>query len=64
MDTDNTGTETTDTVTIAVEDLTEPIARLVPSTTDASVNERVTFQVEDTSGNERWIDSLAWSFGD
>ncbi|USZ73486.1 PKD domain-containing protein [Natronosalvus halobius] len=62
--TDNTGTETTDTITVTVEDLTEPIARLAPSTTDASVDERVTFQVEDTSGNERWIDSLAWSFGD
>lgn len=62
--TDNTGAETTDTVTITVTDLTEPIARLNPSTTDASVNERVTFQVEDTSGNEHWIDSLTWSFGD
>ena len=62
--TDNTGTETSDTITITVEDLTEPIARPIPSTTEPSVDERVTIQVEDSSGNERWIDLLEWTFGD
>ncbi|AHG01922.1 hypothetical protein HALLA_01095 (plasmid) [Halostagnicola larsenii XH-48] len=62
--TDNKGTETTDTITIPVEDLTQPIARLTASTTNPSVNERVTFRVENSSGNERWIDSLEWTFGD
>jgi endonuclease YncB( thermonuclease family)/chitodextrinase len=62
--TDNTGATTTDTVTVAVSDLTDPIARLVPSTIEASVGERVTFRVRDTSGDERWIDSLDWTFGD
>ncbi|MFC5970580.1 PKD domain-containing protein [Halomarina salina] len=62
--TDNTGATTTDTVTVAVSDLSDPIARVVPSTTDASVGERVTFSVRDTSGDERWVDSLDWTFGD
>ncbi|WP_217628990.1 PKD domain-containing protein [Halopelagius longus] len=62
--TDNTGTKTTDTITITVKELADPIARIIPSTTEPSVNDRVTFRVEDTSGNERWIDSLEWTFGD
>lgn len=27
-------------------------------------NRRLAFRVEDASGNERWIDSLEWTFGD
>jgi len=42
----------------------EPIAELDPSTTEASVGERITFAVTDTTGSDRWIDSLDWAFGD
>ena len=40
------------------------IAVFEPSTTSASVGERITFQVEDTTGDGTWIDSLEWAFGD
>lgn len=28
------------------------------------MDERITFEVEDTSGPDRWIESLEWGFGD
>ena len=62
--TDNTGHSTTRGVTITVADLTDPIAILQPSTTEADAGERITFGVEDTSGENRWIESLDWNFGD
>ena len=40
------------------------LARLQPNETQATVGDRLTFQVEDTTGNEHWIDSLEWSFDD
>jgi endo-1,4-beta-xylanase len=43
---------------------TNLIAEMVPSTTSASVGERITFQVDDSSNSGNWIVSLAWSFGD
>uniref|UniRef100_A0A7D5GKG3 PKD domain-containing protein n=2 Tax=Natrinema halophilum TaxID=1699371 RepID=A0A7D5GKG3_9EURY len=42
----------------------DPIATLSPSTTSASVDERITFHVQDTSGVGRWITDLEWDFGD
>lgn len=39
-------------------------AELDPSTTSASVGERITFGVTDTTGNDTWIDSLEWDFDD
>lgn len=42
----------------------ELLAQLDPSTTTASVDDRVTFQVEDTSASGRWITALEWTFGD
>ncbi len=40
------------------------LAEVEPSTTTATVGERITFQVADTSGDERWITALDWTFGD
>ncbi|WP_207589133.1 PKD domain-containing protein [Halomontanus rarus] len=42
----------------------DPNAELDPSTTSASVGERITFRVTDTTGNDTWIDSLEWDFDD
>ncbi|WP_233737970.1 PKD domain-containing protein [Halocatena pleomorpha] len=42
----------------------ELLAEIAPSTTTAAVGERITFQVEDTSGSGQWITALDWSFGD
>lgn len=39
-------------------------AELEPSTTSASVGERITFTVQDTTGTGTWLDSLEWEFGD
>jgi len=46
------------------DDTGDVIAELDPSTTSASVGERVTFQVVDTSGSRNWITALDWTFGD
>ena len=62
--TDDAGHSTTDTVEIEITGLSEPLARIEPSTTDASVDQRVEFRVNDTSGEERWIDTLEWELGD
>ncbi len=40
------------------------LAEIDPSTTTASVGERITFQVTDTSGSDQWITALDWAFGD
>ncbi|WEL22212.1 sialate O-acetylesterase [Halorhabdus sp. BNX81] len=40
------------------------LAEVEPSTTSASVGERVTFRVTDTSGEGHWIASLSFDFGD
>ncbi len=42
----------------------ELLAEVEPSATAAAVDERITFQVVDTSGNDRWITALDWAFGD
>ncbi|UHQ98554.1 PKD domain-containing protein (plasmid) [Natrinema zhouii] len=60
----NDGKTTTHEVTVTVGDLAEPIARAKPSATDVSTGERVGFNVQDTSGGDRWIDSLEWGLGD
>jgi mannan endo-1,4-beta-mannosidase len=62
--TNQNGDSTTHEVTIPVADLTEPIARIRPSTTETTTGERVTFGAKDTSGGDRWIESLDWNFGD
>ncbi|WP_114577085.1 endo-1,4-beta-xylanase [Saliphagus sp. LR7] len=62
--TDNQGRTTTDTVIVRVADLDGPLARAKPGTTEAAVGERITFDVEDATGEGRWIDSLEWTFGD
>lgn len=59
---DNTGTSTTDWATILVSGISSPLAEIEPSTTEATVGERVTFSVNDTSGEDRWIESLEWTF--
>ncbi|MEY7851031.1 cellulase family glycosylhydrolase [Natrarchaeobius sp. A-rgal3] len=46
------------------DDPDDLVAEQSPSTTSASVGEWITFQVEDTSGDDRWIVSLEWEFGD
>ncbi len=40
------------------------LAEIDPNTTTASVGERITFQVTDTSGSDQWITALDWAFGD
>ncbi|WP_276255017.1 cellulase family glycosylhydrolase [Halomontanus rarus] len=40
------------------------VAEIDASTTEASTGESITFEVEDTSGDGTWIDSLEWDFGD
>lgn len=62
--TDNTGQETVHNLLIEVSELGSPLASIEPSMTDIQTDERVTFRVEDTTGNDRWIDSLEWAFGD
>ncbi len=42
----------------------ELLAEVEPSATAAAVDERITFQVVDTSGSDRWITALDWAFGD
>ena len=39
-------------------------AEMRPSTTSASVGERVTFGVEDATGDQTWLTEVAWDFGD
>jgi len=39
------------------------IAEIDPSATSASVGERVSFRVTDTTDSGHWIDSLSWSLG-
>jgi len=39
-------------------------AEMDPSTTAASVGERITFRVNDTSGSSNWLTDLAFDFGD
>ncbi|MCO8254974.1 PKD domain-containing protein [Haladaptatus sp. AB618] len=60
----NDGRTTTDEITISVSDLSEPIARIQPSTTEPSTGEDVEFFAKDTTSNDRWIESLEWDFGD
>ena len=60
----NDGRTTTDEVTVSVADLSEPIARIQPSTTEPSTGERLEFLVKDTTDNDRWIESLEWDLGD
>ena len=62
--TDNTGRTTTHEVLVTVSPLSKPVARAQPSTTDAAVGERIAFEIDDTSGDDRWITSLEWEFGD
>lgn len=40
------------------------IAEIDPSATAAAVGERITFEAEDATGPDCWVDSLEWSFGD
>ncbi|RRJ31508.1 endo-1,4-beta-xylanase [Halocatena pleomorpha] len=61
----NESTTTTVTATTTDDDGSGTVlAELNPSTTTASVGERITFQVTDTSGSGQWITSLNWTFGD
>lgn len=60
----NDGRTTTHEVEISVGELEDPIARIQPSATEVSAGDRVEFEVEDTSGDERWIDGLEWDLGD
>lgn len=62
--TDDDGDTTTDAVVLWMSELEELIASAQPSTTEASVGERITFDVVDETGSDSWIDSLAWDFGD
>lgn len=39
-------------------------AELDPSTTEATVGERITFQVLDTTGDQTWLVGLDWDFDD
>ncbi|MFC7197278.1 PKD domain-containing protein [Halosimplex aquaticum] len=62
--TDNEGESTTHGLAITVSELTEKLAKAEPSTTALAVDETIEFEARDTSGNDRWIDALAWEFGD
>ena len=62
--TDDTGAKTTDQVVVTVSEVDGPFARIQPSATEVSTGERITFDVEDLTGKDRWIDSLKWNFGD
>lgn len=42
----------------------DPYATIDPGTTSAAVGERITFRVNDTTGNRGWIDTLEWDFDD
>ncbi|RRJ31808.1 fibronectin type III domain-containing protein [Halocatena pleomorpha] len=61
----NESTAATVTATTAENgDSAELLAEIASSTTTAAVDERITFQVEDTSGSGQWITALDWAFGD
>ncbi len=62
--TDSDGNTTTDEVVVWVAELESQLATVRPSTTEAAVDERVEFRVEDTTGQGRWIDELEWELGD
>ncbi|WP_436929518.1 PKD domain-containing protein [Halosimplex halobium] len=62
--TNDAGESTTHGLAITVTELTEKVATADPSTTDAAVDETVEFEARDCSGEDRWIDALAWAFGD
>ena len=42
----------------------DPMAELSPDSTNVTVGETITFQVEDTSDSSRWPVGLDWTFGD
>lgn len=49
------------------DDTGQPVefnAELEPSTTEATVGERITFHVSDTTGDDGWLDTLDWDFDD
>jgi len=62
--TDQDGRSTTDAVVLWMSELEELIASADASTTEATVGERITFDVVDETGSDSWIDSLEWDFGD
>jgi len=62
--TNDAGESTTHGLAITVTEQTEAVATAEPSTTEATVDETVEFEAHDTSGDDRWIDALAWDFGD
>jgi GH35 family endo-1,4-beta-xylanase len=48
----------------SADDNSNLIAEINPSTTSASVGERITLQVVDSSDTNNWIVALSWGFGD
>ncbi|QLH81664.1 PKD domain-containing protein [Halosimplex pelagicum] len=62
--TNDAGESTTHGLAITVTEQTEAVATAEPSTTEPAVGDTVKFEARDTSGDDRWIDALAWDFGD
>ncbi|WP_082223308.1 endo-1,4-beta-xylanase [Halosimplex carlsbadense] len=62
--TNSEGETTTDELTVWIAELEGVLAEAKPSATEAGVDERLTFAVEDLSGQNRWITDLQWEFGD
>jgi chitodextrinase len=62
--TNDAGESTTHGLAITVTEPTEAVATAEPSTTRPAVDDTVEFEAHDTSGDDRWVDALAWDFGD